>query len=157
MRLAARAVRWQALAVVSGETNPDKLLAAMSPALVAGEYVFCSFEKARYGEHSYLEPFAAIREAEGLTLVIPRAKADEHQLAYESVFKCITLGVHSSLDAIGLTAAFSSKLAQHEISANVIAGYFHDHIFVQSELAQKAIAALNEITGSRSPGKTPRI
>jgi hypothetical protein len=49
------------------------------------------------------------------------------------------------LDAVGLTAAFSSKLAEHGISANVIAGYFHDHIFVQKEHAEKAIAALNEL------------
>jgi hypothetical protein len=60
-------------------------------------------------------------------------------------FKGISLTVHSSLDAVGLTAAFSSKLAEHGISANVFAGYYHDHIFVQSELAQSAIEALNEI------------
>lgn len=131
---------------MSGETDLDKLLATMSPELVAGEYVFCSFANVRYADHAYLEPIASIREDEGLTLVIPRPKADEHQLEYESVFKYIRLNVHSSLDAIGLTAAFSSKLAEHGISANVVAGYFHDHIFVQSELARKAIAALAELT-----------
>jgi hypothetical protein len=61
------------------------------------------------------------------------------------VFRGITLNVHSGLDAVGLTAALSSKLAEHGISANVIAGYFHDHIFVQNEHAEKAIAALNEL------------
>lgn len=118
----------------------------MSPELITGEFVFCSFEKAHYGDHLDLEPIAAVSESEGLTLVIPKTKADEHQLKYESVFKGITLNVHSSLDAVGLTAAFSSKLTEHGISANVIAGYFHDHIFVQNELAEKAIAAINELT-----------
>ena len=110
-----------------------------------GEYVFCTFQDAQYGDYSELEPIAAIKESEGLTLIIPKSKADETQLAYESVFKGITLSVHSSLDAVGLTAAFSGKLTEHGISANVIAGYHHDHIFVQTELAEKAIEALNEL------------
>jgi len=131
---------------MSGEKNLDRLLRALSPELITGEFVFCSFEKARYGDHSDLEPIAAVSESEGLTLIIPKSKADEHHLKYGSVFKGITLDVHSSLDAVGLTAAFSRKLAEHGISANVIAGYFHDHIFVQNELAEKAIAALSELS-----------
>jgi hypothetical protein len=130
---------------MSGEKDLDKLLPAISPVLMAGEFVFCSFEKALYGDHSDLQPIAAVTESEGLTLVIPKSKADEHRLEYESVFRGITLNVHSSLDAVGLTAAFSSKLTERGISANVIAGYFHDHIFVQNELAVKAIAAINEL------------
>lgn len=110
-----------------------------------GEYVFCSFENARYGSGQELEPVAACMETEGLTLVIPRAKADQHQLSYQSVFRGITLRVHSSLEAVGLTAAFTTKLSQHGISANVIAGYFHDHIFVRSDHADIAMAALSEL------------
>lgn len=131
---------------MTGETDLKKLLASMSPVLIEGEFVFCSFANACYGDHSDLEPIAAMYEHEGLTLVIPKAKADEHALDYGSVFKGITLMVHSSLDAVGLTAAFSSKLTEHGISANVIAGYFHDHIFVQSDHAKQALAALNELT-----------
>ena len=130
---------------MTGEKNLEKLLASMSPTLMDGEYVFCTFDNARYGEHAELEPIAAFTETEGLTLVIPKSKADEHRLNYQLVFRGITLNVHSSLDAVGLTAAISSKLAEHGISANVIAGYFHDHIFVQKEHAEKAIAALNEL------------
>lgn len=129
-----------------GEENLDKLLRGMSPELMAGEFVFCSFEKAQYGDHSELEPIAVVSEIEGLTLVIKRSKADQYHHKYHSVFKGITLNVHSSLDAVGLTAAFSSKLAEHGISANVIAGYYHDHIFVRSEDAEKAIVAMNELT-----------
>ena len=130
---------------MSGERNLQKLLANMSPQLLEGEFVFCSFTDARYGDFSQLQPIAAISEAEGLTLVIPRSSADDNDIGYESVFRGITLRVHSSLDAVGLTAAFSSRLAEHDISANVIAGYYHDHIFVQRELAEKAIEALAEL------------
>lgn len=121
------------------------MLKAMSPALIADDFVFCCFEKSRYGDNSELEPIASFAENEGLTLVIPKSKADEHGIEYESVFRCITLEIHSSLDAVGLTAAFASKLTEHGISANVIAGYYHDHIFVQQELAGKAIAAIEEL------------
>jgi hypothetical protein len=50
------------------------------------------------------------------------------------------------LDAVGLTAAFANKLKDYDISANVIAGYYHDHIFVQHAVAEQALAALNEFT-----------
>jgi len=129
---------------MTGERNLEKLLKSMSPELMDGEYVFCTFQDARYGDYSDLEPIASISESEGLTLVIPKSKADEKNFVYESVFKGITLNIHSSLDAVGLTAAFSNKLTEHGISANVIAGYYHDHIFIQGESAEKAMAALDE-------------
>ena len=129
---------------MTGERDLEKLLTSMSPELMDGEYVFCTFQNAQYGDYLDLEPVAAIRESEGLTLIIPKRKADDKNIYYESAFKRITLRIHSSLDAIGLTAAFSSKLTEHEISANVIAGYYHDHIYVQSDHAEKAMKALNE-------------
>lgn len=132
---------------MSGETNLEQMLATLSPTLIDGDYVFCSFPGAAYGDHADLAPIAAIREAEGLTLIIPRRLADEKGLNYGSVFRGISLSVHSSLDAVGLTAAFSSKLAGYGISANVVAGYYHDHLFVQQDQAANAIAALRELSG----------
>jgi len=129
---------------MTGERNLEKLLASMSPKLIDGEFVFCSFQDAQYGDYFDLEPIAAISESEGLTLIIPKSKADERDMNYESVFRGITLNIHSSLEAVGLTAAFSSKLTEHGISANVIAGYYHDHIFVQREFSERAIEALAE-------------
>ena len=135
---------------MSGETNLEKLLASMSPVLNDGEYVFVSFENARYGDYSEMEPIAAIIESEGLTVVIPKSTADSHGLSYESAFKSITLKVHSSLEAVGLTAAFASKLTEHNISANVIAGYYHDHILVQTGEAGRALAALQEFAVNKA-------
>lgn len=118
----------------------------MSPKLTDGEFVFVSIKGAGYGDHAGLEPIATVVEAEGLTVVISKDKADQGSLSYQATFKCITLEVHSSLDAVGLTAAFATKLGQCGISANVIAGYFHDHIFVQVERADEAVAALIELS-----------
>jgi hypothetical protein len=75
-------------------------------------------------------PIASFMETEGLTLVLSKASADALGMDYEGVFNCITLNVHSSLEAVGLTAAVAGKLAEQGISANIIAGYFHDHVFV---------------------------
>lgn len=130
---------------MSGETNLATLLATMSPELTDGEYVFCSFENARYGDHAELEPLAAILEAEGLTLILPRTKADAVGMAYDSVFRRISLQVHSSLEAAGLTAAFTAALTEHGISANVVAGFYHDHIFVQARAARRAVTALETL------------
>ena len=139
---------------MTGVKDLKELLTGISPRQIDGEFVYLTFQNARYGDHSDLEPIAAFYETEGLTLIAPKSRADEKGFEYESVFKGITLSVHSSLDAVGLTAAFSSKLAEHGISANVIAGYYHDHIFVQIEHADKAIEALNELS-SRDQSQVP--
>jgi hypothetical protein len=129
---------------MSGILNLNQLLKEMSPVLQDGRFVFCSFPGGRYGDHAHLIPIASIVESEGLTLVIPQEKADAFEIPYDGVYKAITLEVHSSLEAVGLTAAFATKLGEHNISANVIAGYFHDHIFVQAAKADQALLALGE-------------
>ena len=128
---------------MAGETDLNKLLASMSPALLPDEYVFCTVQ-GEYGDFRELSPLASYREAEGLTLILTKSAAKAGNLPFESVFRAITLTVHSSLDAVGLTAAVASKLAEKGISANVIAAYYHDHIFVHTEKATAAIDALGE-------------
>jgi hypothetical protein len=129
---------------LAGEKNLDKLLGSMSPVLIAGDYVFCTVKNSKYGDYAETKPIASFAEAEGLTLVLLKETAEGAGLSYEGVFRCITLGVHSSLEAVGLTAAVAGKLAEHGIAANVIAAYFHDHVFVQSELADHALSILSE-------------
>ena len=129
----------------TGEKDLQKLLKNIAPVLRDGDYVFLSFANAQYGDKAILEPVAAFAEPEGLTLVVPKASAQAHELDFEGVFKCITLQVHSSLDAVGLTAAFATTLTAHGISANVIAGFYHDHIFVAIEDADSAMDALRAL------------
>lgn len=129
---------------MSGETNLNRLLSTISPVLRDGEFVFLTFKESVYGDHDRLRPIASIMEREGLSVVVPKSKADENALEYGSVFRCITLNVHSSLDAVGLTAAVSKRLTECNLSANVIAGFFHDHILVETSAAARA---LSEIQG----------
>lgn len=127
---------------MNGETDLDILLQSLSPAILPDEYVYLSFEHARYGDHAELEPIASFLEQEGLTLVVEKSKATGHGYGFEGVMACITLGVHSSLLAVGLTAAVSSRLTQAGISANVIAGFYHDHFFVPADKATQAVSVL---------------
>ena len=118
------------------------ILKSLSPELREEEYVFCTFQAAQYGDYSHLNPIASFIESEGLTLVIEDCVARECNIASSTVMRCITLNVNSDLEAVGLTAIISKTLADHGISANVIAAYHHDHIFVQNESASDAINAL---------------
>ena len=126
---------------MSGSTNLDYLLREANPVLDAEDYVFLCCD-AEYGDHAEWQPIASLREDEGLTLVVRKAVADANEQSYEGTYKRITLQVHSSLDAVGLTASFATRLTEHNISANVIAGFYHDHIFVASGDAQLAMSAL---------------
>ena len=57
----------------------------------------------------------------------------------------LSLTVHSDLAAVGLTAAFATALGAEGISCNVIAGYHHDHLFVQWDRRWEALAALRRL------------
>lgn len=128
---------------MSGITDLALLLTSMSPKLMAGEFIFCTVQ-GEYEQYAQLNPLATFRESEGLTLVVNKEAAMAAGLTFEACFKQITLTVHSSLEAVGLTAAVAAKLTEFNISANVIAGYYHDHVFVPTDKAQLALTALAE-------------
>ena len=127
-----------------GEEDLQILLKNMSPIIDDNEYVFISL-KAAYGDYNHLNPICYFIEDEGLTLIIRHKTALQQGLEFEGVFKRITLNVHSSLEAVGLTAAVATRLKENNISANVVAAYYHDHIFVQSHMADKAMKCLKDI------------
>ena len=83
-----------------------------------------------------------------MTLVVSEKQALENGLPV--LYRCswITLNVHSDLNACGLTAAFSKALAEEGISCNVVAGAYHDHIFVPVDLESKALLALKLLQNS---------
>ena len=86
------------------------------------------------------------KEAEGFTIILTKQTADNLQLHYTFIAAWITLTVHSSLQAVGLTAAFSTALSQAGISCNVVAAFYHDHIFVAKVDTEKAIAVLHQLS-----------
>ena len=125
------------------ETDLQKLLADMRPELHTGEWVFIT--TGHGSVPSGIHPVVSITEDEGITLVLRKEDADRLELPYEYVAGWITLRVHSSLDAVGLTAAVASELAQAGLSCNVVAGFYHDHLFVPRESAAKAVTLLEKM------------
>ncbi len=103
-------------------------LRTMDPVLNPGTYVFASVKSGVSIEPELI--LASIRESEGLSVVMNEAAAEDRNL--EPLFRCawITLSVNSDLQSVGLTAAFATALGNAGISCNVVAGAYHDHIFV---------------------------
>ncbi|PIE41632.1 MAG: acetyltransferase [Gammaproteobacteria bacterium] len=131
---------------MSGETELNQLIKHMRPQLHAGEYVFVT--QSQPAEAVVKAAVMTFQEAEGTTLILPRADADAWGLAYDYVAAWLTLQVHSSLAAVGLTAAVSTALAAKGISCNVVAGFYHDHLFVDKTDAAVAQAVLQTLAVS---------
>jgi uncharacterized protein len=126
-----------------GETNLSILLRSMQPELNPGEFVFCNTPDLNKIQMN--DVVSIFREREGFTVIVEKKIADQFKLSYSFVAKWITLTVHSSLEAVGLTAAFASALANENISCNVVAGYYHDHIFLPAEKANEAMEVLKKL------------
>jgi hypothetical protein len=129
---------------MSGESDLDVILKSLKPVLHEGEYVFCQVpDNYAFNTNDVVSVF---RETEGITIILSRVVADRLRLSYSYISAWITLSVHSSLEAVGLTAAFSKALASAGISCNVVAAWYHDHIFVDIKDAQKAMQVLAGIS-----------
>ena len=124
-------------------SNLATMLRSMEPVLHDGVYAYCSVP--HDNRLACLSPVVTVREQEGLTLVIPEARALAAGLPVLFRAAWISLTVHSDLQAVGLTAAFSTALGQAGISCNVVAGAFHDHIFVPVAQAQQTMAVLRAL------------
>lgn len=83
-----------------------------------------------------------VKEGKLTTLVLPVESARRAGLPVVIEMAWLSLTVQSSLEAVGLTAAFAKILGDEDISCNVLAGYHHDHILVPVERAADAIQAL---------------
>jgi hypothetical protein len=128
-------------------TDLQQMLATLEPKVRDGEYVYVTDPG---GSVTALEPDALVQEDEGRAMVVRRDVADEAGLAYEFVGAWITLTVHSSLEAVGLTAAFSTALAEADIGCNVLAGLLHDHILVPAARCEDAVAVLRALASRQS-------
>ncbi len=122
------------------------LLANLRPQAQPGTYVFALVPEASASIRR--DAVVTVREPEGLTIVLPRATAEDHGLVFGFEATWITLTVDSALDAVGLTAAVATALARAGIPCNVVAGYHHDHLFVPAARRQDALDVLDALMRS---------
>jgi hypothetical protein len=142
---------------VAGETDLAALIRSMEPALHEDEFVFCTVAVAPEG----IDAIATFREREGLTVICRRAEAERLGLTAAFRSRLITMNVHSSLEAVGFLAAVTTELARHGIGVNVVSAFYHDHLFIASDQAERAMAILRAqasastgVTGSSSAQQT---
>lgn len=119
---------------MGGETDLGRLLAGLRPVLDPVEY---GFESAVEAPPTH-DIFALIREEEGVTIIRPGTG-----------WARITLTVHSSLSAIGLTARIAEALTSRRISANMVAAFHHDHVFVPWDRRDEALAILQGLSKTK--------
>lgn len=126
------------------------MIGGMTPVLQPGEFVFVTTQDVSLAGTLATEALASFREAEGMSLVITAERAAAAGLNADQPMRCITLNVYSALDGVGLTAAVATALAAGDIPCNMIAAFHHDHAFVPSHLADKALAALIALQNSEN-------
>ncbi len=121
------------------ESKLEILLKTMQPVLNPQTYVFVTVPLVSSIPDGIVGMFC---EAEAHTLILEKSRADELNLEYGTELAWISLTVHSSLEAVGLTAAFATALTKAGISCNVVAAFYHDHIFVPIARAEEAMQVL---------------
>ena len=119
------------------------LLAALQPRLNPGVFAFVSAPADADAQAA--RAVATVREAEGLTLVVPELVAQTAGWPVRFRAAWITLDVASPLGGPGLTAAVASALADADIACNVIAGVHHDHLFVPADRGPAALGLLRAL------------
>lgn len=133
----------------AGITAIERLISEMEPVLHEGEYVFVTVKDIDTIPRALT--ICEVKEKEGITVILSKTEANRLNLPFNFVAAWITLTVHSALDAVGLTAAFSTALAEHNMSCNVVAGYYHDHIFVDVKDKERAMEVLSNMSSTTRP------
>jgi hypothetical protein len=130
---------------MSGQTDLATLLASLQPELQEGVFVFVSQGPDSPALPDDVVPIMRFREQEGWTSIVKETAA--FRAGLDGSFRCrlVTLKVHSSLEAVGLLAAVTTRLAAAGISVNAVSAFYHDHFFVAPEHAEKACAILREL------------
>jgi hypothetical protein len=129
---------------VAGETDLTRILATLDVVQRPERYTFVSGDWRSLGRGAA----ATVVEEEGTTYVVTVDQATMAGAPVEFEAAWLTLTVHSSLEAVGLTAAFSAALAEEGIPCNVLAGYHHDHLLVPVERATDAISILRSLAAA---------
>ncbi len=127
--------------VAPGETDLDLMLATLGVQRRPGVFAYIAVAVPTPG--LIAAAHAMVKEGRLTTIVLPVEAAERAGQSTAVQFAWLTLTVQSSLDAVGLTAVVSARLAAVEIPCNVLAGYHQDHLLVPVDRVDDAIAAIS--------------
>lgn len=145
-----------------GEQDLNKLLSTLTTHLDPETYVWISYEQGTAHEqyatstlpitlrltepHFQLSKGQSIaRPVDTVTFVTTREGAERCKLEYEYPCRRLTLAVESSLEAVGFMAVVGRALADEGISVNTVAGYWHDHLFIEEGKAEEAVRVIEGV------------
>lgn len=129
-----------------GETDLAVMLATLDVVRRPGVFTFVEVPGAPTAEMFELA-HAVVVEDDSTTLVMTLEDAQSVRVGDDVEMAWLTLTVESSLEAVGLTAAFSAVLGDAGIACNVLAGYRHDHLLVPAADADRAVSVLRSLSG----------
>ena len=137
---------------MSGETDLKVLFSNLKVRKSEELYVFvsCAPEDAAKKLTDNLPVLMRFEEAEGTTFILTKSLAETYNLSYEFESFCLTLDIHSSLEAVGFMARIASLLAEAQIPVNPVAGFYHDHLFIPAKKADEALSLLQNLTDNSS-------
>lgn len=130
---------------MAGETDLAALLRDLKPMLAEEEHGFVTIPIGS-GWPQGLVPVATFAEAEGASVIALTSILEGIGLDCDEGWAKITIGATSALSAVGLTAKIASALAETGISANIVAAYHHDHVFVPWARRDEAMAVLENLS-----------
>lgn len=128
---------------MSGEKDLSTLLRSLDTKMHDGVYVFLTLPPNDIP--TGLKPRMMFEEEEGTTLILLKSEAERANLNYYFPCRMITLSVHSSLEAVGFIARVSAALTSAGIGTNPVAGFYHDHLFIQEDRADDAVEVLKRL------------
>jgi len=128
---------------MSGLTDLKQTLQSLKVLCDDIQYGFASLADESLVERDKV--LATFHENNRLAIIAPKGYLDSLGIENEGPYAKLTIDVHTSLELVGLTAVMATKLAENGISANVVAAFYHDHVFVQYELREKSITLLENL------------
>ena len=133
---------------MTGETDLAKLLSGMKPRLREGVFAFATLPPDAELPAG-IAPVMVFRERDGTTLIVEESEAERAGLTASFRSRMITLEIHSSLEAAGVPAAITTRLATAGMGVNPVSAFYHDHLFVPADRAEEALRLLEEIASQR--------
>jgi hypothetical protein len=127
-----------------GEPNLRAQLAHLAPRLEGEPRVFRPFPG---GDPLPGNAVMVFRDAEGLSMILEVDVAAPG----ETVWAQITFGLQASRDPSRVLAIITSQLAGHGIPCNIVSSFYHDHLFVEWDLADATMDVLMSLVQQNAP------